>query len=606
MSHPFFNTDDAGDRKFRKFTDRELAASLLGYILRYRRSSAVAAAGILAVTAMGVAGPILLGRSVNAIISGDYGLLLALMALYAGLYALNYVADNRRSFHMQLIAQSAMNDIRNDAFVKLQRLSASYYSRRETGRIMSYITNDVDALSDFVTFQLPAVLGGVVLIVLSVAIMAFLDLGLTLASLAVLPPLALLTLAFQGRIQQSFVETRKKIAVVTAKLQEGIAGVRVTQAMVEEERVSRSFDEANQENLQANLRANRLTSLFNALVQVVETGGIALVLWYGATLIFAGRADVGTLVTFMLYVNGFFTPIIQLTTFYNSYQSAITGLDRVLQLMGAEVEVKEPEDGQSQLQDGAPGIRLEGVTFGYDPARPVLTDLSLEIPAGKVVALVGPTGAGKSSVVNLILRYYDPQKGRVVFGGADVRSMKARAYRGAVGYIPQDPVLFSASIIENVRFGRPEATEEEVKDVCRSIGADDFVASLPQGYSTQLSESATNLSMGQKQLLCFARAMLARPRVVIMDEATSGVDPVSEVRLQRALVPLLDGKTAVIIAHRLSTVRLADKLVVLEGGRVVEEGSFRELVSKKDGAFSRMYSLQYELLEEGRAHEDGP
>ena len=410
-----------------------------------------------------------------------------------------------------------------------------------------------------------------------------------------------MTLAFQGRVQQSFVETRKKIAVVTAKLQEGIAGVRVTQAMVEEERVSRSFDEANQENLQANLRANRLTSLFNALVQVVETGGIALVLWYGAILIFAGQANVGMLVTFMLYVNGFFTPIIQLSTFYNSYQSAITGLDRVLQLMDAEVEVKEPEDGPSQLQEEAPGIRLEGVTFGYDPARPVLTDLDLEIPAGKVVALVGPTGAGKSSVVNLILRYYDPQKGRVVFGGVDVRSAKARVYRGVVGYIPQDPILFTTSIIENVRFGRPEATDEEVKEVCRSIGADDFIASLPQGYSTQLNESATNLSMGQKQLLCFARAMLARPRVVIMDEATSGVDPVSEVRLQKALGPLLGGKTAVIIAHRLSTVRLADKLIVLEGGRVVEQGSFSELMSKRDGSFSRMYTLQYELLEKEAA-----
>ena len=399
-------------------------------------------------------------------------------------------------------------------------------------------------------------------------------------------------MVFQGRISRNFVESRKKIAVLTAKLQEGISGVRVTQAFVSEERVSGNFDAVNNENMLANLRANRYTSAFNSIVQVIESGGLALVLWYGAVEVLTGHLLVGTLVTFMLYVNAFFNPIIQLTTFYNSFQSAVTGLDRVTQLVNTDIEVKEPADPDSLDPVEGWGVELRGVTFGYSDGVPVLRDVSLRALPGEVVAIVGATGAGKSSIVSLVQRFYDPQRGSVLVGGVDLRKLRFRDFRGRMSVVPQDPVLFSASIADNIRYGLPGATMEDVERVSEALGVDEFVSSLPDGYDTLVAEGATNLSMGQKQLICFARALLRDPKVLILDEATSGLDPFTELKVQRSLAAMIAGRTTVIVAHRLSTIRLADRIVVLDLGKVVEEGTFDSLMSVPDGAFAKMYALQ--------------
>ena len=588
----YVSDDDPESRKGRKYSDRYLLRRLVRYVLGYRRDLAVTMGGLLFTSAASIVGPILLGFGVDAMLSADYGALATYTGSYALLYLANYVADNRRTYTMQVVGQNSLRDIRRDAFDRLQEVSLSYFSARETGRIMSYIMNDVDAIEDFVTFQLPQVLSGFLTIASIVVIMLVFNVRLSLVSFAVIPALVLTTFVFQGRISRNFVETRKKIAVVTAKLQEGISGVRVTQAFVSEDRVSENFDAVNSENMMANLRANRYTSAFNSLVQVIEAGGLALVLWYGATEILAGQILVGTLVTFMLYVNAFFNPIIQLTTFYNSFQSAVTGLDRVTQLMSTEVEVKEPSAPTHIDQGAGWGVELRGVTFGYSDGLPVLKDVSLKVAPGEVVAIVGATGAGKSSVVNLIQRFYDPQSGSVLIGGVDVKKLSFKDFRGRMSVVPQDPVLFSASIADNIRYGTPGASMEDVRKVSKAMGADDFVSSLPDGYSSMVTEGATNLSMGQKQLICFARALLRDPKVLLLDEATSGLDPFTEHKVQRSLAEIIAGRTTIIVAHRLSTIRLADRIVVLDLGKVVEEGTFDQLVSVPGGVFAEMYSFQ--------------
>ncbi|MDG6994601.1 MAG: ABC transporter ATP-binding protein [Nitrososphaerota archaeon] len=594
-----FSASDPSDRKNRKYNDRVLLTQLLRYIFRYKRSLVTVLVSLLVASLVGVVGPALLGFSVNDILGHNPSGFALMIGIYLAVYIGNYFFDNRRTYHMQVAGQNVIRDIRREAFEKLQNLSPSYYSKRETGRIMSYLTNDVDALSDFLTFQVPQVLAGFVVIFSMVSIMFVFNVRLTLVSLAVVPLLVTLTLVFQSRIQESFVETRKKIAVVTSRLQEGIVGVRVTQSLVKEEEVSKNFDEVNSENLQANLRANKLTSLFNALVQVIEAFGTALVLWFGATEVLSGVITLGILVTFLIYMNNFFAPIIQLTTVYNSYQSAITGLDRVLQVLNTEIVVKEPQT-TLELQDPTEGgsqIEFENVTFSYDPEQIVLKNLNLKIGRGEVVAIVGPTGAGKSSIINLLLRFYDPQEGSIRVDGVDIRKLKFSQLRKNIGLIPQDPFLFSTTIMENIRYAKPEATDGEVLEIAKLVGVDEFVSRLPEGYNTVVAEGATNLSMGQKQLICFARAFLSDPRIVIMDEATSGVDPVTELVLQKTLAQMVKGRTAIIIAHRLSTIRLADRIVALQSGQVVESGPFNELVSKEDSIFARMYTMQRKGLD---------
>ena len=592
-----FSTADPSERKTRKYSDRVLLRKLLKYIFAYRRSLGIVLLSLVVAALVGVVGPALLGFSVNDVLAHNYTGFVLMIGIYALVYTGNYFFDNRRTYQMQFAGQNVIRDIRKEAFEKLQKLSPSYYAKRETGRIMSYLTNDVDALSDFVTFQVPQVLAGFVVIFSMISVMFYFNVRLTLVSLVVVPLLVGLTLAFQSRIQESFVETRKKIAIVTSRLQEGITGVRVTQSLVKEDEVSREFDEVNSENLQVNLRANKLTSLFNALVQVIEALGIAIVLWFGANEVLSGAISVGVLVIFILYMNSFFAPIIQLTTVYNSYQSAVTGLDRVLQVLGTDLSVKEPQIVRGfELQRGGLQIEFEDVSFGYDD-QSVLKNLSFKIERGQVVAIVGPTGAGKSSIINLLLRFYDPQKGSIRIDGVDIRELKFSQLRKSIGLIPQDPFLFSTTILENIRYGKPEAISDEVLRVARMVGVDEFVSKFPEGYETIVAEGATNLSMGQKQLICFARAFLSDPSIVVMDEATSGVDPVTELQLQRVLGKMVEGRTAIIIAHRLSTIRLADRIIVLQNGEVLEEGSFNDLVSKEDGLFARMYSLQRQGLE---------
>ncbi|MDG6913989.1 MAG: ABC transporter ATP-binding protein [Nitrososphaerota archaeon] len=585
-------SDDPDVRKDRKYSDSYLIRRLVGYVVGYRKDLVITLAGLFFIAGAGIVGPVLLGFAVDDMLARNYAGVAALTGSYAVLYVANYVADSRRTYSMQVVGQNSLRDIRRDAFDHLQRLSPSYFSSKETGRIMSYIMNDVDAVEDFVTFQLPQVLSGFLTIASIVVIMLYFNVDLSLVSFVVIPALVATTFVFQGRISRNFVETRKKIAAVTAKLQEGISGVRVTQAFVSEERVSGNFDVVNNENMQANLKANRYTSAFNSIVQVIEAVGLALVLWYGATEIYSGHLLVGTLVTFMLYVNAFFNPIIQLTTFYNSFQSAVAGLDRVTQLVNTNVEVKEPADPDQIDAEADWGVELKGVTFGYAQGAPVLKDVNLKIEPREVVAIVGPTGAGKSSIVSLVQRFYDPQQGSVLIGGVDIRRLRFRDFRSRMSVVPQDPILFTSSIADNIRYGRPEATIEEVKAVSKALGADEFISSLPEGYDTMLTEGATNLSMGQKQLICFARAILRDPKILILDEATSGLDPFTELKIQRSLSVMIKGRTTIIVAHRLSTIRLADRIVVLEGGRVVEEGTFDQLTSVPGGIFAGMYALQ--------------
>lgn len=564
----------AGDRGA---TARRLLSELGPY-----RSRLLAILGLVVLGAFAQAGgPWLIGRAIDLyILRGDARGLLWTMALLFMVYAVGAVAQSGQIGQVGAVGQGILASLRARIFARLQRLPLSYFDRRPAGDLMSRITNDVDTLNQLLSQGLSQLLGSLFSLVGIVIAMLILDWRLALVSFTVIPVMVLTTAFFAGRARGAFRRTRETVGDVTAELQEDIVGVREAQAFNRTGTNIARFQERNAANRDANVQAVAITSAFAPAIDVISTLATAVVIGYGGYLVFAGSLTVGVLTAFLIYVQQFFRPVQLASQFYTQAQSALAGGERIYAILDEETEPESSPDAP-ELERIEGRIEFDHVSFAYEPnGREVLHDVTFAVEPGQTLALVGPTGAGKTTIANLIPRFYDVTGGAVRVDGRDVREVTRESLRRRIAMVLQEPFLFSGSIAQNIGYGRPDATREEIEAAARAVSAHAFIADLPEGYDTVLGEGGGSLSQGQRQLLSFARAVLADPRILILDEATSNIDTRTEALVQEALATLLRGRTSVVIAHRLSTIRNADLILAVRDGRIAEEGTHEELLTR--------------------------
>jgi ATP-binding cassette subfamily B protein len=488
------------------------------------------------------------------------------------------------------VGQRALQDLRLQIFRHLQSMPVGFYERRPAGVLISRMTNDVEALDSLVTDSIVTLFQSTLTLLGTVVILLSFDVKLALITFAIFPVMALGSLAFRIASADAYRRTRETIGAITGYLQESLSGIRVVRSFAQEPRHRARFRELNEVNRDANMTTVNLNAAYFPAVEFVSSLATVAILLYGGSQVIHGHLQVGVLVGFVAALNGFFDPINQLSQVYTTYQSGMAALDKIFELLDVESDMVERPDA-IELPRIRGEIRFEDVTFSYQTAegtKNALSDVDLVVPPGQTVALVGATGAGKSTFAKLVARFYDPTRGRILVDGHDLRGVRVASLRSQMGIVPQEGFLFSGTVGDNIAFGRPDATEQEVAAAADAVGAAAFIEALPQGYDTQVGERGVQLSAGQRQLLAFARALVADPRILILDEATSNVDLHTEDRIEQGLRRLLVGRTAVVIAHRLSTIRQAGRIVVLDGGRVVEQGTHDELVAA-EGAYWALY-----------------
>lgn len=496
------------------------------------------------------------------------------------------------------IGQDVLFEIRRRVFRHFQALSPAFHDSYTSGRVISRQTSDVDAVYEMLETGFDGLVTAALTLVGTAGLLLFLDVELGLVALACGPFLFWITAWFRKNSAESYKVTREKVALVIVHFVESMGGIRAVQAFRREPRNQEIFDDVNDQYRRANLVAFRLVAWFMPGIRLIGNVTIAVVLVYGGYKAYHGEVTVGVLAAFLLYLRQFFEPMMEISQFYNTFQSASAALEKLAGVLEEEPSVPEPTDAEwSGPLDRARGeVRFEHVGFSYVEGRPVLPDLDLTVPAGQTLALVGTTGAGKTTLAKLATRFYDPVEGRVLLDGTDVRRLSSDDLRRNVVMVTQENYLFSGTVADNIRFGRPEATMEEVVRATTALGAHEFIEAMPEGYETDVANQGGRLSAGQRQLVAFARAFLADPAVLILDEATSSLDVPSERLVQQALRTVLAGRTAVIIAHRLSTVEIADRVLVMEHGRIVEDGSPAELIAGGDGRYSDLHRAWVESL----------
>jgi ABC-type multidrug transport system fused ATPase/permease subunit len=505
--------------------------------------------------------------------------------LVAGL--LNWGTSYAQTYLTGWVGERILADLRNRLFDHLQRLSLGFYERNRAGVIISRLTNDVEAIDQLVTDGVTSLVQNTLTLLGTAILLFILDWRLALATLGVIPFMSVATFLFRTRSARAYAAVRERLGLVTATLAEDIAGMRIVQAFTREQTNVRNFREVSERYRESNMQTVVLNGLYFPFVDLLSSVALAVVLGYGGHLYFQGDVTLGTLFAFMLYVQNFFDPVQQLSQLYGTFLSATAALDKIVDVLDQEPEVVDGR-GAIELPHVQGQVAFEGVRFGYGGGPEVLHGLHLDVPPGTTVALVGHTGAGKSTIAKLLARFYDPREGRITIDGHDLRDVTQASLRRQLGIVPQEGFLFAGTVTENIAFGRPDAGAEEVVRAAETIGAHDFILRLEDGYETQLQERGSRLSLGQRQLVALARALLADPRILILDEATSSVDIGTERKIEQALRRLLAGRTAFVIAHRLSTIRDADLIVVLEHGRVVEQGSHDELLRER-GLYTSLY-----------------
>lgn len=543
------------------------------------------------------AGPFLIGRAIDKFIShSDPPGLAVNMAILLGVYLVSMLSMRYQIYLMSWAGQRVLADLRSNIIVKIEQLSLRYLEGKEAGDLMSRLVNDIDAISSFLSQGLSQSIGALFSLIGIVIAMLVLHWQLAFAAFAIIPMMILTTSQFSQIARRAFRKTRTTIGDVSADLQEELSGVKVTQAFNRSDLNIKRFAARNAANRDANVSANAVTSAFAPAMDLLSTIDTAVVAGYGGYLAVEGVVSVGLVVAFLQYVQNFFRPIQTVAQIWTLAQSAFAAAERVFELIDTPVEVKDYDDAIEMLSLNGQ-VEYQDVTFGYDHNHPVLHGIDLTANPGQTIALVGPTGAGKSTLVSLLMRFYDVSSGRIILDGVDVRQVKQVSLRSQMSVVLQEPFLFSGSIEENIRYGRVEASDEEVVEAARIANAHDFIVHLPDGYQTQVGERGGMLSIGQRQLLSIARAILANPRILIFDEATASVDTHTEVLIQQALGRLLKDRTCFVIAHRLSTVRNADQIFVVNEGRIVENGTHKDLI-KIGGLYADLYRRQLYTPEE--------
>jgi ABC-type multidrug transport system fused ATPase/permease subunit len=554
----------------------------------YRARTVASIFSLLAATATALAPPFLAKYALDDAVSGHASTrLYVVVGIFLAAGLANWGMTYAQTYLTGWVGERILADLRTRLFGHLQRLSLGFYERNRAGVIISRLTNDVEALDQLVTDGVTSLVQNTLTLVGTAILLFVLDWRLALATLAVIPLMSLATALFRSRSSRAYAAVRERLGLLTATLAEDIAGMRVVQAFTRERANARNFRAVAERYRESNMQTVVLNGLFFPYVDLLSSIALAVVLGYGGHLYFSGAVTVGTLFAFMLYVQNFFDPVQQLSQLYNTFLSATAALDKIMGVLEEEPEVRDEPDAR-ELPRIEGHVRFDHVRFHYGRGEEVLHGIDLDVPAGTTVALVGHTGAGKSTIAKLLARFYDTSEGRITIDGIDLRDVTQASLRRQLGVVPQEGFLFAGTLRENVAFGKPDATDAEVRAAAQAVGAHDFIMRLEDGYETELQERGTRHSHGQRQLVAFARALLADPRILILDEATSSVDIGTERRIEEALRRLLADRTAFIIAHRLSTIRDADLIVVLEHGRVVEHGTHAELLARR-GLYTSLY-----------------
>jgi ATP-binding cassette, subfamily B, multidrug efflux pump len=575
-----------------KAFDRRVVARLLGYLRPHWRRMIVAFVLMVVATGLSLLAPYLIKIAFDTnIADGDVPGLLRTTAILVATFLGLFATSAAQQYLLSWVGQRVLATLRGEIFRHLQALHLGYHDTHIVGVTISRVIGDVGVINELLSQGLVTLVGDTLILIGIVVVMLSMSPKLALITFLVLPVMVLATALFARRAQVAFRETRARIAAVIGELAEDITGMRVIQAFAQEASSAERFDAVNAANRDANVAAMNLSFVFLPAVEFLGMGATALVLWFGGRAVAAEELTLGIVVAFLAYVSRFFQPIQELSQLYTTMQAAMAGGERVIEVLDTTPEVADPrEAGVMPPIKGR--IELRDVSFAYRGDDRVLHDVNLVIEAGQTVALVGPTGAGKTTIANLAARLYEVTEGAVLIDGIDVRTVTQQSLRRQTALVPQDPFLFAGSIADNIRFGRPEASDEEVEAAARLANAHEFILRQPSGYYTEVLEGAANLSVGERQLICIARAVLAEPRILILDEATASVDTITEMLIQEALGRLLEGRTALVIAHRLSTVRDADVICVLEGGRIVERGTHGELVAA-GGLYAELYARQF-------------
>ncbi len=575
-----------------KAYDARLMRRLLTYLKPYRRSAILAIVCLIGGSALSIIQPYLTKIAIDRYIRNhNFAGLNQIAILYILTLLFVFALSFSQTWLINIIGQKIMYDLRMQIFRHLQRLDVSFFDKNPVGRLMTRVTTDVDALNELFTSGVISVFDDIFTLSGIIISLFILNFRLALGIVAILPFLVLVTLLFKIKVRDSYRRVRTAIARINAFLQENITGAAVVQLFGQEKKQHRQFTRINRDHLDANLQSIFYYAIFFPLLEVISASAIALIVWYGGHQVLAGALTLGTLVAFIQYSDRFFSPISDLSEKYTILQAAMASSERIFKLLDTEPSIVPPtKPRMSAVEKGS--IEFRNVSFFYNPGEPVLRDVSFKVEPGEKVAVVGATGAGKSTIISLLSRFYDVQQGEILVDGENIRNLDLQGLRSSIGIVLQDVFLFSGSVSENIRLGNSGISDEQVQKAAETVHASHFIAKLEKQFGTEVGERGSSLSVGQKQLLAFARALAYDPKILVLDEATSSIDTETELLIRDALAKLMAGRTSIIVAHRLSTIQNADRIVVLHRGRIREVGSHQELLRLR-GIYWKLYQLQY-------------